>query len=765
MKKIFQFLIIFSTGFSLFGQVNNDLFLNVNSEESEAVELSLNGAYTLLNPNTDYWTRLLETHPQELTVSVTLGEELITLNLAKVNLIKNNLKIRTSSGNDVIYNQVSKSVFYQGAIEGHENSHFALSILNNEIIGVGSIPGIGDVNLGKLPNADQYIFYSEAALDHGNPLACGVVDNYEDEMWDEGFTPAGARDDRSFGDCVGVYLEIDEDIYLDKGGVIGASDYLIALFNEVTILYETDGIGVYISDIFVWEVESPYDGIASTSELLELFGTTTEVWTGDVGHFISYRGGGGIAWVDILCNDNQYYRKAVSDINSTFEEVPVYSWTIEVFSHEMGHNLGSPHTHACFWNGDMTAIDGCGPEAGYFEGCDAPLPPSGTIMSYCHLVGGVGIDLGLGFGDQPAELMQGKILDADCLGPCPVEPVIDAAAMFANISSLTCEGDLIESELVIQNNGDEDLVSLDIYVMLDGDFEEAIDWTGTLVTGASETVSITPFTIGVGAHTLTVEVANPNGELDMVVDNDEFEIDFEVTTYPVLEIASVTDISCFGEADGAIDVSVSAGTPDFDYSWDNGAGDEQDAAGLGENTYTLTVTDAEGCITEISQEIIEPVEIEATATITIEVLGSDGGINVTITGGAPGYTYSWSNGEETEDISGLEAGVYTLTVTDENGCTKDFDFVVDSQLGIQNYTSNGFELYPNPATDAVTITNNNQLQIISVRLYNSLGQVVFVDEKRSTSNYTMDVSEMANGVYYFVLNTQNQLQTMKLIIE
>src|SRR5690606_21482823 len=91
-------------------------------------------------------------------------------------------------------------------------------------------------------------------------------------------------------------------------------------------------------------------------------------------------------------------------------------------THEMGHNLGSPHTHACAWNGNNTAIDGCGPTAGYSEGsCPmAPLPTNGgTIMSYCHLVSGVGINFNNGFGPQPGDLIRDKYNTATCnTGTC-----------------------------------------------------------------------------------------------------------------------------------------------------------------------------------------------------------------------------------------------------------------------------------------------------------------------------------------------------------
>ena len=439
----------------------------------------------------------------------------------------------------------------------------------------------------------------------------------------------------------------------------------------MALVYDGDEIGVYISDIFVWEVESPYDGITSTLDLLELFGTERDEWTGDLAHFVSYRGNGGIAWVNTLCHFNQYYRKAVSDVYSTFAEVPVYSWSVEVVSHEMGHNLGSPHTHACFWNGDDTPIDGCGPAAGYSEGCDGPLPEDGTVMSYCHLTG-VGIDLALGFGEQPAELILDRIASATCLLPCPEDRLIDAEVSSVDVTSLTCEGDVITAELTLINNGHDDLESVDIIVKVDDVLEETISWTGALASGLSATVDISDLTLDLGEHTLRIELENPNGVDDMDIDNDTLEITFEVTAYPVLEIDSYSNISCASLVDGEIDVIVSSGTPDYTYLWNNGAGAEEDATGLSENTYTLTVTDAEGCATEISQAISEPAELVATATVVTQVAcfgDLTGEVNVTVAGGIEDYTYSWSSGGDEATETGLGVGSYTITVEDANGCT------------------------------------------------------------------------------------------------
>ena len=92
---------------------------------------------------------------------------------------------------------------------------------------------------------------------------------------------------------------------------------------------------------------------------------------------------------------------------------PTYSWNTKVIAHELGHNLGSPHTHACAWgpNGDEP-IDCCGGCQCATSATDAPVG-GGTIMSYCHLFWYVNFNNG--FGPEPTALIQNNVANASCL--------------------------------------------------------------------------------------------------------------------------------------------------------------------------------------------------------------------------------------------------------------------------------------------------------------------------------------------------------------
>ena len=133
--------------------------------------------------------------------------------------------------------------------------------------------------------------------------------------------------------------------------------------------------------------------------------------------------------------------------------------------------------------------------------------------------------------------------------------------------------------------------------------------------------------------------------------------------------SSQTNGNCNGSSNGAIDLTVSGGNAPYTYTWDNGA-TTQDLAGLTAGTYNVTVTDNNGCTTTESVTITEPSALIAASSQTnVNTYGdNDGTIDLTVSGGTAPYTYTWDNGATTQDLSGLTAGTYNVTVTDNNGC-------------------------------------------------------------------------------------------------
>ncbi len=132
------------------------------------------------------------------------------------------------------------------------------------------------------------------------------------------------------------------------------------------------------------------------------------------------------------------------------------------------------------------------------------------------------------------------------------------------------------------------------------------------------------------------------------------------------------NVLCFGGSTGSIDLTVTGGTGAYTYSWTGGA-TTQDLTGKASGTYTVTVTDANACTKTLSATITQPAAGLTLTSTQVNVLcfgGSTGSIDLTVTGGTSPYTYAWTGGATTQDISGKVAGTYTVTVTDANACTK-----------------------------------------------------------------------------------------------
>jgi uncharacterized protein (TIGR02145 family) len=134
--------------------------------------------------------------------------------------------------------------------------------------------------------------------------------------------------------------------------------------------------------------------------------------------------------------------------------------------------------------------------------------------------------------------------------------------------------------------------------------------------------------------------------------------------------ASISDVSCFGYSDGAIDITVTGGTPPYSFEWLPGGQTGEDLTNLPIGLYELGIMDANGyCISKFFQ-INEPEALSVfVMSVTDELNGVRGAIDISVQGGTAPYAFEWSNGEGTEDISNLSCETYTVAVTDSNLCS------------------------------------------------------------------------------------------------
>lgn len=147
-------------------------------------------------------------------------------------------------------------------------------------------------------------------------------------------------------------------------------------------------------------------------------------------------------------------------------------------------------------------------------------------------------------------------------------------------------------------------------------------------------------------------------------------------TFNVKSYKGGYNISCNGGTDGNIDATIVGGVSPYTYSWSNGA-TTQDLSNVPAGVYTLTITDASNNIKSKSITLFEPDLLDVVLTPSVYSGGynisqmgkNDGSITTTVTGGAPPYKYLWSDGSKKATLDKLVAGIYSVTITDQNNCT------------------------------------------------------------------------------------------------
>jgi len=205
-------------------------------------------------------------------------------------------------------------------------------------------------------------------------------------------------------------------------------------------------------------------------------------------------------------------------------------------------------------------------------------------------------------------------------------------------------------------------------------------------------------------------------------------------------IDSVVGSSCIAATNGDIYVTPTRGTTPYSYSWSNGT-TTQDLLNATAGSYTVTVTDNSGCVAHASTSITIDTSKSVRVTIDSTIQSTcnsavDGAIYITPVSGTSPYTYSWSNGTTTQDLLNVTAGSYTVTVTDNSGCT------AQASASISVDTSDAIHIVLNTVTNASCSTAVNGSIDVTVS-----GGLVPYTYAWSNGAGTEDLSNVASGTY------------------
>ena len=228
---------------------------------------------------------------------------------------------------------------------------------------------------------------------------------------------------------------------------------------------------------------------------------------------------------------------------------------------------------------------------------------------------------------------------------------------------------------------------------------------------------------------------------------------------------TVNNVLCNGDSTGMAIVMATGGTPAYSYAWSNGMTSDtimNAAAG----SYTVTVTDANGCMEMLTSTIVEPTALDVTITDN-----GDGTAYATATGGTAGYAFLWdaAAGNQTTDTATalIHNGTYMVTVTDANGCT-DTASVVINFISINNIANlSNLNLFPNPTSANVFV----ELELIEnadvqINITNSIGQLVISKELTNVQSEKVELntSTLASGVYMVQFTIGTELVSRKFIV-
>lgn len=183
--------------------------------------------------------------------------------------------------------------------------------------------------------------------------------------------------------------------------------------------------------------------------------------------------------------------------------------------------------------------------------------------------------------------------------------------------------------------------------------------TGVSGSGISSNIS----NIGAGIYTVTYtdKVSSCSSQKSIVI-----------TEPAAFNMAPVlTNIKCKGAVNGSISITPTGNTGPYVYNWAPVNKQTEDLTGLQAGTYTLSITDSQGCTAVFSYTLGEPATtvLVSTSSTTTNCGSNTGTATANVSGGTGVYTYSWNNGSKTSSISSLGVGSYTVIVTDNNGCT------------------------------------------------------------------------------------------------
>ena len=718
--------------------------LSPQIESTANLALEKSGFVTYSN-NTSI-SNLLAIRPEALSVQLPYEDRVLTLDLVQVNIFTDEFKLETSTPG--LEQGVNLGLYYQGTIRG-EDAVVGISFFRDEFFVLINRNSTEDATieagLVRVPenSGGIHVVYSDDDLKDKPVYSCGseALEQYQQAVEQLSSQKEDLKNmEKAVYKCVTYFWETRYNLYTSKGSTQAVTNHMTNIFNNFKLLYENEQIGSKLNQLYIWTTADTYNDDLNT------FSANRSNFGANIATLFSTTGGGGVAWLDQLCGSNEYYKHGFCGaVGGTVNAIPTYSWAVNVTAHEIGHNLGSPHTHACSWSGG--AIDGCGPQAGYSEGCNGPIPSNGgTIMSYCHLVS-AGMNFTLGFGPQPGNLIRSRV--NSCI-------------------TLTCD------------TGGGGQTCTNAYEPNETQAAAAAVTSGTAVSAAIASAGdVDFFKITTSTTTNNVfNLAGPSGvDFDLVIYNSAG------TQIGAGTSGSATEsVTLNGQAAGTYYAKI------FGYS---------NAFSATCYTFTATATSVTNCSTayEPNNSLAAAATIPLSTTISAAISSSTdqdyykvtttaAGTHLFALAGPSGVDYDMyiynsagtqigsgtsSSATENVSIANLAVGTYSIRVFGYNGANSATCYTINTARTSASFFDSGtnessYSVYPNPVKDKLAVSSSNPDEVMKVELMDMSGKVLSSTELRS--NATIDVSAISSGVYFVkITSTGSESTQIKFVKE
>jgi hypothetical protein len=317
----------------------------------------------------------------------------------------------------------------------------------------------------------------------------------------------------------------------------------------------------------------------------------------------------------------------------------------------------------------------------------------------------------------------------------------------------TCSGTPINFTLTVNalpdvDAGSDQTVCTGTAVTLTGGGAVSYVWDN----GVTNTTPFTP-AIGSVVYTVTGTAANLCTNTDAVT-----------VTVTAADVASFTSTNiCEGDINIISGVVTTGGT--FTYDGTDASSINASTGvisnGVAGTTYNITYTTPAGPCQSVSTPVAVTVFANpaVAGVVTNDDGSTNGAIDVTITGGASPFTTTWDHGPSSEDLTGLAAGSYGVTITDANGCSAYQAFNVISVVGVDtNPLNSALSIYPNPTNGMITVALEGDFNIV---VQDARGRVVM--QQSGNNNMNIDLYSLESAVYFITVQQGDHVVVRRIV--